>query len=163
QWPDWIPTHDNVRKRRAIRTLDDIIRRVIRQRRQSGVDKGDLLSMLLSAVDEEGDGSGMTDEQARDEAMTLFNAGHDTSAAGLAWLWYRVATRPDVEQKLCDEARAVLQGRPATYADAERLAYTATVVKETLRIDPPTWILIPREAVEDVRIGEYTIPKGGWA
>jgi len=118
--------------------------------------------MLLNAVDEEGDGTGMTDEQARDEAMTLFNAGHDTSAAGLTWLWYLVATHPEVEQKLRDEAQSVLGGRPATYADIPALRYSTMVVKETLRLYPPTWGLIPREAIEAVPLGDYVIPKGGW-
>lgn len=83
--PDWVPTRQKRRKRWAIRTLDELIRNTIRERRASGQDKGDLLSMLLMAVDEEGDGRGMSDRQARDEAVTMFNAGHDSTAAGLAW------------------------------------------------------------------------------
>jgi cytochrome P450 len=162
QWPEWVPTRDNRRKREAVGVLDRVIRRVIRERRASGEDKGDLLSMLLAAVDDEGNGQGMTDEQARDEAMTLFNAGHDTTAAGLTWLWYLVATHRNVEEALRDEAHAVLGGRPATYGDLARLKYTTTVVKESLRIYPPTWSLIPRVALEDVPVGQYVLPKGGW-
>jgi cytochrome P450 len=162
QWPEWLPLPDNRRKRRATKVLDEIIRRVIRERRASGEDKGDLLSMLLKAVDEEGDGTGMTDEQARDEAITLFNAGQDTTAAGLTWLWYLVATCPEAEEKLRDEAQTALGDRPATYADLPSLPYTAMVVKESLRLFPPTWALIPRVAVEDVPMGDYVIRKGGW-
>lgn len=162
QWPEWLPTPDNRQKRRAIRVLDEIIRRVIRERRESGEDKGDLLSMLLKAVDEEGDGTGMTDEQARDEAITLFNAGQDTTAAGLTWLWYLVAKYPEVEEKLREEAQAVLGDRTPAYGDMPALRYTAMVVKETLRLFPPTWALIPRVAVEDVPLGDYVIRKGGW-
>jgi cytochrome P450 len=182
QWPEWLPTRENREKRRATLVLDSIIRGVIRERRASKVDKGDLLSMLLAAVDEEGDGTGMTDEQARDEAITLFNAGQDTTAAGLTWLWYLVATHPEVQEKLAAEAEQVVgsrnetqhvhgsrneaqQGlgeRSATYADLPSLPYTTMVVKESLRLYPPTWALIPREAVEDVSLGDFTIRKGGW-
>ncbi len=160
--PDWLPLPAKRRKRRAIHTLDSMIRTVIRERRASGEDRGDLLSMLLLAVDEEGDGRGMSDEQARDEAMTLFNAGHDSSAAALAWIWYLVASHPQVEDKLVAEIDQVLGGRLAGYEDVERLTYTEMVVKETLRIYPPTWTLFAREAVEDVEIGGYTVPRGSW-
>jgi cytochrome P450 len=159
-WPDWVPTRGNRRKRRATAVLDAVIRRVIRERRASGRDAGDLLSMLLAAVDT--DGTGMTDEQARDEAITLFNAGHDTTAAGLTWLGYVLATHPDVDEQVREEVRRVLSGRPAAYADLTALAYTTRVVKETLRIYPPTWGLIPRVAVEDVPMGRYVIPKRSW-
>ena len=139
-----------------------MVRGVIRERRASGEDRGDLLSMLLLAVDEEGDGRGMSDEQARDEAMTLFNAGHDSTAAALAWIWYLVAAHPAVEQRLADEVERVLAGRAAEYADVPRLAYTEKVVKESLRLYPPTWAMFPREAVAAVEIGGYTVPKGSW-
>ncbi len=162
QWPDWMPFPENRRKRAAVKVLDDIIRGVIRERRASGEDKGDLLSMLLGAVDEEGDGTGMTDEQARDEAITLFNAGHDTTAAGLTWLWYLLARHPEVEQKLRDEAQSVLGEREAGYADLPSLPYAAMVVKESLRLYPPAWALIARLAVTDVRLGDFVIRKGGW-
>jgi cytochrome P450 len=182
QRPEWLPTRENRTKRRAIQVLDSIIRGVIRERRATRADKGDLLSMLLAAVDEEGDGTGMTDEQARDEAITLFNAGQDTTAAGLTWLWYLVATHPEVAEKLRDEAQQVLAvrneaqqvlgvreeaaqvlgERPATYADLPSLPNTTMVVKESLRLYPPTWALIPREALEDVPLGDFVIPKGGW-
>ncbi len=165
QWPDWVPFPENRRKLAAVKVLDDIIRRVIRERRGSieggGADKGDLLSMLLRAVDEEGDGTGMTDEQARDEAITLFNAGQDTTAAGLTWLWYLLATHPEVEQKLRDEAQSVLGEREAGYADLPSLPYTAMVVKESLRLYPPTWALIPREAVDGCAAGRFCDSQGG--
>src|SRR5262249_4417860 len=115
--PDWPPLPGIRRKRRAIQFMDRFIREVIRQRRASGEDRGDLLSMLLLAVDEDGDGSGMTDEQARDEAMTLFNAGHDSTAAALAWVWYVVVTHPEVEARLTAEILAVLRDRPPTFPD----------------------------------------------
>jgi cytochrome P450 len=162
QWPQWVPIADNRRKRAAIQVVDRVIRGIIHERRASGEDRGDLLSMLLAAVDEEGDGTGMTDEQVRDEVITLFNAGHDTTASSLGWTWYLLATHPDVGSRIRDEARSVLQGRPATYADLSALAYTTQVVKESMRLYPPTWALIPRVARQSVTIGGYELPKGAW-
>jgi cytochrome P450 len=161
-WPDWMPLPAQRAKRQAIAMLDQMIRGIIRQRRATGEDRGDLLSMLLLAVDEEGDGRGMSDQQARDEAMTLFNAGHDSTAAALAWTWYLVARHPEVQVRLAAEADAVLAGRPATYADVAELSYTQMVVKESLRLYPPTWSLLPREATTSVEIGDYTIPPKAW-
>jgi cytochrome P450 len=162
RWPLWVPTAENRRKRRAIEVVDRVIRHMIRERRASGEDRGDLLSMLLAAVDEEGDGTGMTDEQARDEAITLFNAGHDTTASSLTWTWYLLATHPEIATRLREEAQSVLQGRPATYDDLSALAYTMRVVKESMRIYPPTWALIPRVATQKVTLGGYELPKGAW-
>ncbi len=157
-----MPTPANLNKRRAIKTLDSMIRGVIRQRRASGSDQGDLLSMLLLAIDEQGDGRGMTDEQARDEAVTLFNAGHDTTAAALAWIWYVVARHPAVEARLVEEVDTALAGRVAGYADLPRLPYAEMVVKESLRLYPPTWTLLPREVIAPVELGGYRIERGSW-
>jgi cytochrome P450 len=162
QWPQWVPIADNRRKRAAILVVDRVIRGIIRERRVSGEDRGDLLSMLLAAVDEEGDGTRMTDEQVRDEVITLFNAGHDTTASSLGWTWYLLATHPDVASRIRDEVRSVVQGRPATYADLPALAYTTQVVKESMRLYPSTWALIPRVARQPVTIGGYELPKGAW-
>jgi len=160
--PDWLPLPGKRRKRWAIRTLDQLVRGFIRERRASGQDHGDLLSMLLLAVDEEGDGRGMTDEQARDEAITLFNAGHDTTAAALAWVWYMVATHRAVEERLIDEVDSVLGGSPPTLADAGRLPYVEMVIKESLRLYPPTWSLVPREVVDPIELDGYPIARGSW-
>jgi cytochrome P450 len=162
RWPDWLPLPGKARKRWALRVFDELIWDVIRQRRASGEDKGDLLSMLLNAVDAEGDGRGMTDRQARDEAVTLFHAGHETAAAGLAWLWYLLARYPDVTSRVVREVDAALGGRPATQADLPALPYTQMVVKETLRLYPPVYILFGREAAAEVELGGYLIPKGAW-
>lgn len=105
----------------------------------------------------------MTAEQARDEAMVAFNAGHDTSAAGLAWFWRMVTTHPAVLERLIAEVDEVLGSRPATFDDLPRLAFTEMAVKEALRLYPPTWILFIREATDDVRLGEAVFPKGTWA
>jgi cytochrome P450 len=162
QLPIWVPTAENRRKRQAIEVVDRVIRRIIRERRASGEDRGDLLSMLLAAVDEEGDGTGMTDEQARNESITLFNAGHDTTASGLTWTFYLLATHPEIADRVREEVLTVLQDRPATYGDWPALAYTTRVVKESLRLYPPTWALIPRVATQKVTIGGYELPKGAW-
>jgi len=158
--PDWLPLPAKRRKRWAIQTVDTLIRDIIRDRRATGGDKGDLLSMLLMAVDEAGNGKGMTDEQARDEAVTLFRAGHDSTAAGLAWIWYLLACHPGVEARLIAEVDAVLGSRPATYEDLSSLPYAEMVVKESLRLYPPTWALFAREPSADVDVGGYTIPRG---
>jgi cytochrome P450 len=152
--PDWLPHKRH--ERDAMRELDLIISRIITERRLSGEDYGDLLSMMLLAKDERGEG--MSDKQVRDEAMTLFIAGHETTATTLAWLWYLVATHPEVEAKLFAEVHA-LGGRIPTFEDLPNLKYAAMVIKETMRLYPPTW-MFPREAAETVEIGGYTLKKG---
>jgi cytochrome P450 len=117
--------------------------------------------MLLLAVDEEGDGHGMTDEQARDEAMVLFLAGHDTTAAGLSWAAYLLARHPEVQTRAATEVAAHLGGRPPTVEDVAHLPYLDAVLKETLRLYPPAWTMLAREATEDVPMGGYLIPRGG--
>lgn len=160
--PEWLPLPAKRRKKWAIKTLDTLIRDIIRQRRASGDDRGDLLSMLLLAVDEEGDGTGMSDQQARDEAVTMFNAGHDSTAAALAWIWYLVASHPAVEVRLIDEARQVLGSRSATADDLPNLRYAEMVVRESLRLYPPVWALFARIPEIDVELAGYTVPAGSW-
>ena len=158
--PDWLPLPSKRRMRRAIRRLDAFITGIIRDRRTSGEDKGDLLSMLLLAVDEQGDGTGMTDRQARDEAVTLFNAGHDSTSAALAWSCYFIARDPGVQERLRKELEAVLGGRVATFEDLPQLTFAEMVVKESLRIYPPTSALFTREALTEVEIGDYRLARG---
>jgi cytochrome P450 len=156
--PDWIPTPLNLRVGRAVERLDRIILSIIAQRRQSGENRGDLLSMLLHAQDEES-GRRMTDAQLRDEAMTLFMAGHETTANTLAWAWYLLANHPEVEAKLHAELDAVLGGRSPTVADLPRLPYTAMIITETLRLYPTVWT-VGRDSIEPVALGGYRIPVG---
>ena len=159
--PDWLPLPGKAGKKWSIRRLDETIRRFIRDRRATGEDKGDLLSILLLAVDEEGDGKGLTDEQARDQCMTLFLAGHDTTAAGLAWVGWVLARHPDIAARVAAEVDSALGGREPTQPDLPSLAYTERVVKESLRHYPPAVAVFGREALQDVEIGGWTIPKGG--
>jgi cytochrome P450 len=157
--PTW-PTPRNLRNRRAIARLDAIIYRLIAERRATGHDTGDLLSMLLQARDEE-DGSGMSDHQVRDEAMTIFLAGHETTAVGLAWAWYLLAQNPLVYGRLREEATRVLAGRTPTYADLEQLPYALQVFKEAMRLYPPAYV-IGRYAIRDVDLGDYVLPAKTW-
>ena len=110
--PDFIPTRGNLRYRKAIQLFNKTVYGIIRARRASGEDAGDLLSMLLHAQDE--DGSRMTDEQLRDEIITLFLAGHETTANALSWTFYVLSTRPEIESKIVDEVAKTLGDRPAT-------------------------------------------------
>jgi cytochrome P450 len=156
--PMAIPTPSNLRFRRAMSRLDRIIFAIIAARRASGEDRGDLLSMLLHAQDED-DGRRMTDRQLRDEAMTLFMAGHETTANTLAWTWVLLARSPDVEARLHAELDAVLGGRVPTFADLPRLGYADAVITEALRVYPTVWLL-GREAVEPCAIGGEPVPVG---
>jgi cytochrome P450 len=113
--------------------------------------------MLLMAQDEEDRGRGMTDKQVRDEAMTIFLAGHETTANAMTWTWYLLSQTPDVERRLHEEIDSVLGGRVATVADVERLPYTTRIVTESMRLYPPAWLL-GRRAVADYRIREYHVP-----
>ncbi|MFN8447157.1 MAG: cytochrome P450 [Anaerolineae bacterium] len=144
--------------KQAMTGLDGMIQRFIDDRRKSGEDKGDLLSMLLLARDED-DGGMMTDRQVRDEAMTVFGAGHETTASALMWTWYLLSQHPDIEARLLDELDAVLGDRPARLDDLPRLTYTEMVVKEAMRLYPPAWSLT-RQTVDEVDIGGYSIGKG---
>ncbi len=161
--PDWLPTADNRKRRHATALFNQFMEKIIAERRtnQPGgqlEDKGDLLSMLMVAQDEEG--QQMSDRQLRDEVATLFAAGHETTANALTWTFYLLSQHPSVEARLHQELDTVLAGRTPTLADLANLPYTQMVVKEALRLYPPAWILNGRIALENVEIGIYTIPKG---
>lgn len=142
----------------ARRRLDDMVYGMIRDRRASG-DSGDILSTLLFARDDEGDHGGMTDRQLRDEAMTIFLAGHETTATAVSWVWYVLAQHPNVEGTLHDELGSVLGGRLPTFSDLDRLTYTRMVISEAMRLYPPVWTLT-RRATEDYVVGDYLVPSG---
>ncbi|MBL8165371.1 MAG: cytochrome P450 [Anaerolineae bacterium] len=157
--PPWLPIPFNARLNRTIRAIDDVLLPIIEERRRTSEDRGDLLSMLLLAQDEE-TGGAMTDQQVRDEVITLFVAGHETTSNALTWTWYLLAQHPEVEAKLHDEVDRVLGGRMPTLDDMPNLPYTDYVLKEAMRLYPPAWILNGRQASADAEIGGYTIPKG---
>jgi cytochrome P450 len=151
-----IPSADRNRLRAAAEKLDRSIYRIIAEHRQNG-DAGDLLSLLIAAQDN--DGSQMTDQQLRDEAMTLFLAGHETTAIALCWVWLLLMDAPDVEKKLHNELHQVLDERLPTFEDISRLPYTESIVKEAIRLYPPIWS-VGRHALNDFAAGGYTIPGG---
>jgi len=155
--PQWLPTPTNLRLERAIRQIEKVLYRIIAEKRASGRDSGDLLSMLLAAQDE--DGSRMTDQQLRDEAITLFLAGHETTANTLSWTWWLLAQNPAVEAKLHAELRTVLAGRAPSLDDLPKLVYTNHVITESMRLYPPAWGTA-RTAIEDHEIAGYAVPKG---
>jgi cytochrome P450 len=138
--------------------LDAIIYRLIEERRRSGRDHGDLLSMLLLAQDTEGDGGQMTDAHLRDELMTIFLAGHETTANAMTWTWYLLSQNPEVESKFHEEIDEVLGGRLPIFEDVARLKYTEMVLSESMRLYPPAWAL-GRMALNDFEIGGYVVPK----
>jgi len=136
--------------------LDQTIYGLIRERRESGEDAGDLLSMLLLAQDEEGSGGSMTDVQVRDEALTLFLAGHETTANALTWTWYLLSQNPECEARLHREIDSVLAGRVPEMADLPELRYTEMVFAEAMRLYPPAWA-IGRMSKEPFELGGHEI------
>ncbi len=156
--PRWIPTPNNLRVKAAIRRLDRVLFRIITRRREENQDRGDLLSMLLAARDDES-GRGMTDRQLRDECMTLFLAGHETTASTLAWAWSLLAQHLEAEARLHEEVDAVLGERLPTLADLPKLAFADHLITETLRLYPPGWML-GRESIAPFELGGYRFGKG---
>ncbi len=153
--PSWVPLPTSRLLRRAVGRLDKVIYRIIEQRRSSGQLSGDLLSAFLQAQDDEG--LGMTDRQLHDEIMTLFLAGHETTANVLSWTWFLLGQNPEAENKLVGELGRVLGGRTPTPADLPQLVYTDMVLRESMRLYPPVWV-IGRRALAPFRLGEYELP-----
>lgn len=152
-----LPTATHRSFNQDAREIDAIVYRIIDERRRSGQDEGDLLSMLLNAHDE--DGSQLSDKQLRDEVMTIFLAGHETVALTLSWAWYLLARNPETEKKFHAELAEVLGGRLPTMEDLARLQYTEKIAKESMRLYPPAYAL-GREAVEECEIGGFRVPRG---
>ncbi len=148
---------------RARDQLDRVVYGLIADRRASREDKGDLLSMLLLAQDTDGegggDGSGMSDKQVRDEALTLLLAGHETTANALSWCWYLLGQNPDAEARFHAEIDTVLAGKTPAFDDVPRLPFTTGVFAESLRLYPPAWA-VGRKALADYKIGDYVLPAG---
>ena len=158
--PLWVPTPTNRRFLEARAIVDEAVQAIIAERRAAGprADGGDLLDMLLAAVDED-TGEGMTDRQLRDEVVTIFLAGHETTALALSWTWYLLSRHPLAERKLHAELDEVLGGRAPTLADLPALAYTGMVLEEAMRLYPPVYYL-GRQAAEDDVVGGFRVPKG---
>jgi cytochrome P450 len=162
--PTWAPLPRQAAKRKALRLLDGLVRGHIRARRAAiaaGSGAGeDLLGMLLAARDEEGDGAQLADDEIRDQLMTIFLAGHETTATALAWAAWALAADPALAARAAAEVDGALGPRAPSMADLPRLPLLAAVVKETLRRYPPVPGVLMRRAVEDVQIGAWTVPKG---
>jgi cytochrome P450 len=153
------PTPRNRRANREYEFLDSVVYRIISERRTQGNSNhhNDLLSMLMAAMDE--DGTQMTPKQLRDETMTLFLAGHETTALTLAWTWHLLSQNPSAELKLQEELRGVLGGRAPELSDLTRLPYLHAVIKEVLRLYPPAYLLA-RMAVAPFSVGGYEFSAG---
>lgn len=156
--PEFIPTPRNLRFRRALRTLDAAVYAMMAGRRQAGQPGEDMLGMLLQARDSES-GRPMSDQQIRDEIITLLIAGHETVASALTWSWYLLALTPGVWQNLRAEVEGTLSNRLPGSADLDRLSYTGQVFSEALRLYPPAW-LITRRAIAADELRGYPIPPG---
>jgi cytochrome P450 len=160
--PDWLPTPGKLRQRRALRTLDRLVWDLIRERRASGAARDDMLGQMLAAAARLDLPAPISDAEIRDEAATLFVAGHDTTSASLAWLWYALSRNPPVERRIVRELEAALGDRPPTLEDLPRLKYLEMTVKETMRFYPASAFLFGREAVEDVELGGFALKRGAW-
>jgi len=159
EWLMYLPL-PRIRQYRASQAaLDSVIYGIIAARRASNEDRGDLLSMLLHAQDTEGAGGGMSDRQLRDEVITLFLAGHETTANALSWTWVLLGRNPGIEAKLHAELDTVLANRAATADDVGRLPYTRAVVAESMRLYPPAWTL-GRRVLDDYAWAGHDIPRG---
>lgn len=156
QWPLWLPTPVNIRLNHALTNVRRVVDGFIAagRARPRG---SDLLSTMIAAQHD--DGTGMSDQQLRDEAMTLYLAGHETTALTLTWSWYLLSQHPAVEKKLVEEWQRVLNGRAANPSDLAALPYTAAVISEAMRLYPPVYV-IGREAVTDLELGGYRVKRG---
>jgi cytochrome P450 len=154
-----LPVPGLMRFRKAKVRLDAVVQRMIAEHRREGVDRGDLLSMLLASRDDEADHSGMTDTQLRDEVLTIFLAGYETVANALAWTWLLLGQNPVEEARFHRELDEVLGDRLPTLDDLPRLRYTEMVFAESMRLYPPAWAM-GRQATTDVELGPYRLPAG---
>jgi len=156
--PGWIPTPQNIREKRALNDLNDVVNQIIDSRLKDQARHNDLLDMLIHTRDEE-TGEGMSREQLRDEVMTIFMAGHETTANALTFAVYLLATHPAEMKKLQEEANHVLGVNDPSFETMKELKYTRMVVDETLRLYPPAWI-VGRLSLRDEQLGGYHIPAG---
>lgn len=159
EWLLKLPLPGTLRFYKAKAQLDATIYGIINERRRNPLDNGDLLSLLLRAGNEHGNGEGLTDQNIRDEALTLFLTALDTTSLALNWTWYLLSQNPEAEATLHEELDRVLQGRIPTAEDFPQLKYTRMVLGESMRMYPPIYV-ISRQAVNDFSVGPYTVPGG---
>jgi cytochrome P450 len=159
QTPLWVPTPDNQRIKQASRTIEAFIMNLIRQRRLDGVVYPDVLSDLLAARDEE-TGTTLSDREICNELKTLFGAGHETTALMLMWTLHLLSQSPEIQEKINQEATAILGERQPTLDDLKAIPYTDMVLNESMRLFPPAWSLMVRRAKDDMQFGSNTVPSG---
>ena len=159
QLPPWLPTRDNLRIRNATKVIERFIMELIATRRKENRDYGDILSDLMNAQDEE-TGEKLTDQEILYELKTLFGAGHETTALMLMWTLYLLSMNPETQERLFAEVSDILGQRTTTKEDIPDLVYTDKVIHESMRVFPPAWSLMVRKALEDIQVGDTTIPKG---
>lgn len=161
--PDWLPLPGKIRQRRAIRDLNELIWEKIRIHRQSASHgNNDMLAQMLTASAGLSSGTPISDDEIRDEAATLFVAGHDTTSAALAWFWFVLSQQPEAEARVIREIDTVCGQRRPSVQDVPRLKYLEMVVKESMRLYPAAGFLFGREAVQDVELGGHTLRRGAW-
>ncbi|MGC4097735.1 MAG: cytochrome P450 [Nitrospira sp.] len=158
RFPIWVPTARNREFRHVTQFMDGLIYGMIAERRRTGATHDDLLDLLLQARDEE-TGEGLSDQALRDEALTIFAAGHETTANALAWTWYLLGTHPEAAARFQEEVDRVLQGRTPTADDLPHLPYTRAVFDESLRLYPPA-PAIQRKAASHTTVGGVLLPEG---
>ncbi len=156
RFPSWVPTQRNREFRSVMQFMDELIYGLLAERRQSGTQHGDLLDLLLQARDDE-TGEGLSDQELRDEALTIFAAGHETTANALAWTWYLLATHPEAKARFHEEVDRVLQGRMPSAGDLQHLPYTRAIFDESLRLYPPA-PAVQRKAATNATVGGLPLP-----
>jgi cytochrome P450 len=158
QLPLWVPTKSNREHKKAIQTLDDVVYAIIEKRREDSEKPEDMLGILMDARDED-DGLGMPDRQVRDELMTIFLAGHETTANAISWTLFLLSQHPEIENKLFEEINTVIGNRPPSPGDFMKLTYAQNIIWESMRLFPPAFVS-GRSAEEDVEINGYKFKKG---
>lgn len=158
--PLWVPTARNREFRSVMQFMDGLMYGLLAERRRSGVQHADLLDLLLQARDEE-TGKGLSDQELRDEALTIFAAGHETTANALAWTWYLLATHPEAKARFHEEVDRVLQGKTPNADDLQQLPYTRAVFDESLRLYPPA-PAVHRKAATGTTVGGLSLPEGAF-
>lgn len=157
--PPWLPTPRNLRFRRAIEVIDEVVLGIIAERRRSGHDHPDLLGMLMAATVEGDPKAGMTDLELRDEIATLVLAGHETTANALTWTFLLLAQHPEIDARVHEELQRVCGDAPPTFEQLASLTYVGQVLDEAMRLYPPAWVF-ERQALADLELGAYAIPRG---
>lgn len=157
-WPIWFPTKNNNKFNKGIETIDKVVFDLIQERREGGERQSDFTQMLMDAEDAD-TGERMNNQEVRDELMTIFVAGHETTALALSWSLYQIAKHPEVEAKIKDELEAVLGNEELSVGNVWKLPYVRAVLDEVMRMYPPAWV-IGRVAKEDVNLGDAVLKKG---